>query len=237
MEGGKRRMMKTRGIKMKKLLVFLCAMSLVFCSFGVAGAAILTFDDAITGATSYSFDGDGDSIDDVIFSTTDLFGFNTVGPGTYMTYIDEPGLEGSTLINPDLRVDFLVGALDYLNFGFALDDFFETVNTWASFEVYDAGDNLIASDFEYGLYTYPAGTNQSNFPEGRIETSFTGVATYALFDFNNYSTGGQRYIIDNFEGTFGSTEVPIPEPATMLLLGSGLVGFAGLGRKKFFKKS
>ncbi len=210
---------------MKKLISFFTTLGIIF-TFGTSQATLLPFDDAISGATSYSFDGDGDSIDDVIFSTTDPFGFNTAGPGPNMSYVNEPGLEGSTIF--DLRVDFLIGAEDFLQFGFALDDFSETANTWTSFEVYDAGDNLLASDFELGLYTLPDGTNPSTFPEGMINVSFLGTASYALFDFNNDASGGQRYIIDNFEGTFGSTEVGVPEPSIIWLLGPGLalIGFA-----------
>lgn len=214
---------------MKKIISLFAILGLFF-TFSSSQAVVLTFDDAIAGATSYAFDGDGDSIDDVIFSTVDPSGFRTAGPGTNMSYINEPGLEGSTIF--DLRVDFLVGAENSLSFGFSLDDFMETPNTWTSFEVYDAGGNLLASDFEYGLYTLPDGTNPSNFPEGIIDVSFMGLASYALFDFNNDPSGGQRYIIDNFEGKFGSTEV-VPEPSIILIMATGLVAL-GIVRRKHY---
>jgi hypothetical protein len=47
------------------------------------------------------------------------------------------------------------------------------------------------------------------------------------------TNGGASWTIAGSEQAFNLT--PIPEPATMLLLGSGLVGLAGLSRKKFRK--
>lgn len=78
------------------------------------------------------------------------------------------------------------------------------------------------------------GTDPSNFPEGLLDVSFAGTASYGTFEFSN--DNATRYIIDNFEGTFGSTEdvtpgdPSVPEPDTLALIGAGLAG-VGIRRR------
>lgn len=177
-----------------------------------ANAITLTFDDAISGATSYNFDQNSDGLTDAIFSTSDPSGFNTVGPGPNMSYIQEPGLEGTTTLAPDLRVDFPYGAVNSLGFGFGLNAGAETPNLTVTFSVYDSSNNLLAQTTQLAAYTQPFPPADSNYPEAQLTLPFAGTASYATFDFND--TDASRYILDNFNGTFGSSERPTGAAST-----------------------
>lgn len=171
------------------------------------GATSITFDDVVSGSTAFGFDVDGDGINDVVFTTADPSGFNTAGPGPNQSYIREPGLEGTTLLKTDLKANFVEGATESLSFGFALNSSVSDSDYAAVFKIYDEGDRLLASTTKVGVFTgTPLG--MSSFPEGRVDLTFSGVASYAKFGFTSQFG---RYIIDNFEGEFGVSPDPVRE--------------------------
>ncbi len=171
-------------------------------------AAIITFDQLISGQTRFEFDGDNDGFADVVFTTTDPFGFNTVGPGPNQQFIDEPGIEGTTLLNPDLRVDFVFGVTSPLSFGVAMSTF-GNYSLAGNFSIFDRANNLLGSA-NFGIQQ----SGDIPYPESQVSiASYSGVASYGLFDFNFQLTDASRYIIDNFEGEFGSTDGPGTSPS------------------------
>jgi len=60
--------------------------------------------------------------------------------------------------------------------------------------------------------------------------------TLSKTSFSSNSNGGTSVAQIGGPVDEGSPGSPVPEPATLILLGAGLVGLAGVGRKKLFKK-
>ncbi len=180
---------------MKKFLMFLCAMTLVFGMVGSASAIPYT---------------DTYEPDDPICMEGNIF-LGSTDSITWTFDITEDGF------NPDTQ--------DVTSASVSLD-FSDDSCDWFELAELDVGSNTFYWEVDTGDVSFGITSLMTLSDTGMVDVTLTCL--FGDFYFNSATLTA--------EGTAEGT-APVPEPSTILLMGSGLLGLVGYSRKRFRKKS
>ena len=158
----------------------------------------------------------------------------------YQDSKDGLGIRGGEQDEID-RLEFLWIDLNHHGVGLPYGPGLEVTGVWIT-DLFDGPDGghigeqgllLLWVGDSFVDFTFSGNDSDQANGEQYVDFGGTYLAHTAIFAALNIADGINP--ADNEFSVAGFTQ-PVPEPATMLLLGSGLIGLAGFGRKKFSKK-
>jgi hypothetical protein len=215
---------------MNRLTTIAVAVLLVFALSGTSQAWFLDFENGA------GFDATpiASTIPGLQFTTTDGFDwlYADITTDNYNVQNDDGDMYGSAnwfcegdvfaWLGPnqgDGRIDFLNQDGSYFTTGYSSESTFYL-------EAYDALDNLIDSDTGPGNTVNNGGSGLDYLT---VSSAGNDIAYVIVHDTGNF------WLVDNISGDASDVGDPsIPEPATLFLLGAGLLG-GGAIRRKFSK--
>jgi hypothetical protein len=202
---------KRRGGEMKRFLIFLCAVMLVFGMVGSASAIPIL--------------NNGIDLDDA--------------GNLYGTYINSGSLLFTQRGNNDGNKLEGVEMLVENELGYNADDFDLTV-TSMSYSSDDGGFtglwNANPEDTLISFYAVKAGRGYAMYQVYPAEGTGSW-STYDLWVTGLYNNGADLEISHYTGYNSVPAPAPVPEPTTILLMGTGLLGLVGYSRKRSGKKS
>ena len=210
---------------MKKLLILLGAIFLIFSVSGLARADIITFDDVGPGSIGLIPDGYRSLIWHGIYAGTSLYiDGSQVAPGSGY---DNGAVSGSYV------------GFNQLNVIRAQPG--ETLNFYGGYltAAWNQGLNVSIQGYLNNVLVYHDLITLNPYAPTHFQQSFTNIDKLAFVAYGGTNAGlggsGTQLAMDDLSISRLRGGEPVPEPATLLLLVSGLVGLVGVGRNRLRK--